>query len=101
MQRFWWMGSFNQIAPKDGAMNKLAIVVASMLSLSVVAVGVYTWISLGDVAMTTSGYVALALGAVVTAAVGIVLMVLLFYSSRKGFDDRAAGATRPEERQGR
>lgn len=78
-------------------MNKLAILFAGVLSLSVVAMGVYTWISMGDVGMTVNGYVALTVGAVVTAIVGVVLMVLLFYSSRAGFDERAAGAVRKQD----
>ena len=44
-------------------MNKLAILAASVSSLSVVALGVYTWVSMGDVSMTVNGYVALVLGA--------------------------------------
>lgn len=78
-------------------MNKLAILVASVSSLSVVALGVYTWISMGDVSMTVNGYVALVLGVTATLIIGVALMALLFYSNRAGFDERAARAVKQEE----
>ena len=81
-------------------MNKLIILIAGVSSLSVIAMGVYTWSSMGDVPMGGNGYIALILGVVFTVAVGIALMVLLFFSSRAGFDERAAGATRDKEPRG-
>lgn len=39
-------------------------------------------------AMSIHGWIALALGTLLSLAVGGGLMALVFYSSRKGFDDR-------------
>jgi hypothetical protein len=82
-------------------MDKLGVMVASVLSLSVIAVGVYAWMSLGDVAMSAAGYIALGLGVVATVAVGVGLMALVFYSNRQGFDDRAGARPLDEEHQPR
>lgn len=38
--------------------------------------------------MTTHGYVAMILGIVFSVALGAGLMALVFYSNRKGYDDR-------------
>jgi hypothetical protein len=73
-------------------MSKLGAVIAGILSLSVIAVAVYVWISMGDVAMTTAGYVALIAGGVGTLGLGIGLMALVFYSNRHGFDERAGAS---------
>ena len=40
-----------------------------------------------DVEMSMHGYIAMALGIGFTLVVGIGLMALVFYSSRKGYDD--------------
>jgi hypothetical protein len=40
--------------------------------------------------MSTSGYVAMTFGIIVTLGLGIGLMALVFYSSRKGHDQDAA-----------
>jgi len=47
----------------------------------------HLWIQFGDVEISTNGYIALAAGAVATAGLGIGLMSLVFYSSRRGYDD--------------
>jgi len=64
--------------------------VAALLSLSMLAVAVYLWMSLGDVDMTPAGYLALVGGGLATLGLGVGLMALVFYSNRSGFDDRAA-----------
>ena len=45
-----------------------------------------TWTSVGDVAISTAGMIALGLGVFFSLLVGIGLMALLFWSSRKGYD---------------
>jgi hypothetical protein len=45
-----------------------------------------SWLSLGTVEMSPDGYVAMVLGIVVSLAVGVGLMSLMFYSSRHGYD---------------
>jgi hypothetical protein len=72
-------------------MSKLGIVVAAVLSLSMVALAVYSWISLSDIEMDASGYIALVLGGLATVGLGVGLMGLVFYSNRKGYDQDAAG----------
>jgi hypothetical protein len=42
----------------------------------------------GPVEMTVHGWIALAIGVFFSMAVGIGLMVLVFFSSRRGYDDR-------------
>ena len=72
-------------------MSKLGALVAGLLSLCVIAVAVYLWLSLGEVDMTLGGYLALIGGGVATFGLGVALMGLIFYSNQKGFDDRAGG----------
>ena len=78
-------------------MSKIGAAVAAILSLSAMAVGVYAWIALGTVEMTTTGYVALVLGGIATLALGAGLMGLIFYSNRKGFDEIAGAPPRIEQ----
>lgn len=49
------------------------------------------WIADGSagLGLTAHGYVALALGVVLTSALGVGLMALVFYSNRSGRDDDA------------
>ena len=49
----------------------------------------YAWQGLGDVAMSTGGYIALGIGALVTLVLGVGLMWLVHFSHRRGFDDEA------------
>jgi hypothetical protein len=79
-------------------MSKLGVLVAGLLSLSAIAVAVYAWISMGEVTMTTGGYIALIAGGVATLGLGIGLMALVFYSNRHGFDERAGAS--PLQREG-
>jgi hypothetical protein len=51
------------------------------------------WISVEGPPMPATGYVAMTLGIVFSLIVGFVLMALLFYSSRHGYDE----AHRPED----
>jgi hypothetical protein len=48
---------------------------------------VWVWTSVGNVAISGHGYAAIVLMIVVTLAVGCGLMALVFYSSRKGYDE--------------
>lgn len=75
--------------PGQRASQRRAIVTAGLLIVaSLVAIGLYAWFSFGDMAMTTSGYIALALGIVGTMALAIGLMSLVFFSSRYGYDEQ-------------
>jgi hypothetical protein len=48
---------------------------------------VWVWTSVGSVAISGHGYVAMVLMIVVTVALGCGLMALVFYSNRKGYDE--------------
>ncbi|MDE5440466.1 hypothetical protein GWG65_03185 [Bradyrhizobium sp. CSA207] len=63
----------------------LLIVLAGML----VAVGyfAYSAMTVEGEPIPTQGYLALALGAGFSVIVGVGLMVLLFFSSRRGYDE--------------
>jgi phosphate/sulfate permease len=50
------------------------------------------WTELEDADLPLSIYLAMAGGIVFSLLVGIGLMALVFYSSRQGYDDRAAGS---------
>ncbi|HXQ51124.1 MAG TPA: hypothetical protein VN802_08535 [Stellaceae bacterium] len=70
-------------------MSKLGVLIAGVLSLSMVAMAVYLWLSLGDVTMGAAGYLALIGGGVATLGLGAGLMGLVYYSNRHGYDERA------------
>jgi hypothetical protein len=45
--------------------------------------------------MSVHGWIALSLGVFFSVLVGCGLMALMFYSSRRGYDDRASGSEPP------
>ncbi|WP_306015512.1 hypothetical protein [Oceanicaulis sp. MMSF_3324] len=69
----------------------LALLVMGALLAGSVWVSVYIWTSMdgGEIAFAMSwhGWLALTLGVVLTAALGVGLMALVFHSSRSGHDD--------------
>ncbi len=81
-----------------GARRHFGLAAVGIVSVAaLLALGVYTWQSLGAVEMSASGYVALVLGVLGTLALGGGLMTLLFYSHRHGYDDAAGGGGAPED----
>lgn len=52
------------------------------------AFGYWVWTELGEVEMSRHGWIALILGVVLTFLVGAGLMSLVFFSHRRGYDDR-------------
>jgi flagellar basal body-associated protein FliL len=65
-------------------------IILIVLLLLLVATGVviyFGWRLGNGSAVPTSGYAAMALGVILSLAVGFGLMALLFYSSRKGYDE--------------
>jgi len=76
-------------------------VIAVLLAFLVAAVviGYLGWIST-DNDVPTSGYLAMALGVVFSLAVGAGLMALLFYSSRRGYDEPAELVQEPDRDEG-
>jgi hypothetical protein len=68
------------------------IILIVLLSL-LVATGVviyFGWTLGNGTDLPTSGYAAMALGVIISLAVGFGLMALIFYSSRKGYDEPPA-----------
>ncbi len=70
------------------------VVLVGLLAATVV-VSLWAWQSLGEVQIGWHGYVALAVGAVGTLGLAAVLVALMMYSSRRGYDE---GAHRHERR---
>ena len=64
----------------------LAVVLAVLLAAAAGG-ALYVWMGIGAVDIGTHGLIALALGVAFSLALGIGLMRLVFYSSRRGFDD--------------
>ena len=77
-------------APPNGAMGAgswlVLIVLLSFLAATLVIVYL-GWTSAKDANVSASAYVAMALGVTISLAVGFGLMALIFYSSRKGYDE--------------
>lgn len=69
-------------------MNRLAIATACGIGLAILAVALYAWHSMADTEMDASGVIALTLGIVATIALAVVLVGLMLYSNRRGYDDR-------------
>ena len=65
----------------------IAVASAAVVVILVIIVTASAWNGLGDTGMSAAGWAALVLGAVVTLALGIGLMALVFISSRRGFDE--------------
>jgi hypothetical protein len=65
------------------------IVLLGLLALTV-GVAFWAWQEIGDVPISRHGLIALGLGALLTALLGAGLMALMFFSSRRGYDDRAS-----------
>jgi hypothetical protein len=69
-----------------GLGNWAAVVILLGCLAAAVGFAVYVWNQLSDVAISRQGWIAMSLGILFTAVVGIGLMVLIFYSSRKNYD---------------
>ena len=64
----------------------LAVVLAALLALAI-GIAVYMWQRIGAVDIGTDGVIALVLGVGASLALGIGLMRLVYFSSRRGYDD--------------
>jgi hypothetical protein len=83
---------------KPGHVLLIAALLA-MLGLAVFGI-VWAWnatYGVGDVAMDENGWIALGLGSLFSLVVGCGLMTLMFFSSRRGYDE-AADPFRSKER---
>jgi hypothetical protein len=75
--------------PRHNLLGTWAVVI--VLSAFLVAAGIIGYLgwTSTDADVPTSGYVAMALGVIFSLVVGVGLMALVFYSSRKGYDEPA------------
>ena len=65
------------------------VVILLSLLLAATLVTFWGWQQIGEVEMSRHGLIALALGVVISFLVGAGLMTLVFFSSRRGYDDAA------------
>jgi uncharacterized membrane protein len=81
---------------KTSVVGTIALVVV-LLGLLIAAslFAVRSWTAVEGPPMPGVGYVAMTIGVVLSLAIGIALMALLFYSSRHGYDERAARDAAP------
>jgi hypothetical protein len=69
----------------------LLVVVWGGLLLAAGAVALHLWLELDDVSLGLHGWLALGLGVGVSLILGVGLMMLVFRSARRGYDDDVAG----------
>ena len=65
----------------------IAVAAAVVVVIAMSAVVVHRWVGIGDAQISAGGWVALGLGVLFTVALGVGLMALVFFSSRRGYDD--------------
>jgi len=82
------LGSIMSTKTKRGGAS-VAMLAAVLLALLALAAGsaLYMWRRIGAVDIGTDGVIALVLGVGVSLALGIGLMRLVYFSSRRGYDD--------------
>jgi hypothetical protein len=65
----------------------IAVALAIIVVVAVVVVIAEFWSGLGDSEISLAGWFAMGLGILVTLALGIGLMSLVFFSDRSGYDE--------------
>jgi len=65
----------------------ITVIVVLLLILAAALAFAYSGLTMPGEPMPTEGWIALTLGVVFSLIVGIGLMALLFYSSRRGYDE--------------
>jgi hypothetical protein len=69
-----------------GVAGWLALAVLVAMLIAAIVYAIHNWNTMAGTGISTLGWVFLSLGVVVTTAVGVGLMALLFYSNRKNLD---------------
>lgn len=80
--------------PHYGLSTWAVLAVLSAFLVGAIVLGYLGW-TRDDASVPTSGYVAMAFGVIFSLFVGIGLMALIFYSSRKGYDEPAVLVIEP------
>lgn len=65
----------------------IAIAIAVAALVVVAALVIALWTALGSTEISPAGWLAMGLGALLTLALGIGLMSLIFISNRRGYDE--------------
>ena len=69
------------------ALSWVAAVIAAAVVLIIGIVIAAEWIGIGDSDISGAGWLAMGLGVIVTLALGVGLMALVFISNRRGYDE--------------
>jgi hypothetical protein len=75
-----------RIGPR-GRSSWIAVAAAVAAVGAVLAAVAGLWSQVGDVEISAGGWIALGLGVLIALALGIGLMALVFFSSRRGYDE--------------
>lgn len=80
-------------------MGRWAIIIALLVLLAASGYALYVGWTLGgaEVEVSGQGYFAMTLGIIFSLVVGCGLMLLLFYSSRYGYDDEVSPPQRDDQ----
>jgi hypothetical protein len=81
------------------ARSSVAVVIAGVATLAVAVVVATFWTGIDDSDISSAGWMAMGFGVIITLALGIGLMALVFISSRRGYDElgSARSTARREE----
>ncbi len=72
---------------KKSIFTLIAVGIAAAAVIVLAVVAAEFWSGIGDSEISPAGWVAMGIGIVVTLALGIGLMALVFFSSRRGYDE--------------
>ena len=72
---------------RPAMLNWIAVSIATAVVLIIGFLIATTWTWIGESEISLAGWLAMALGVLMTLALGIGLMVLVFISSRRGYDE--------------
>jgi hypothetical protein len=75
------------VSARMGVGSWITLIVLLSLLVATCVVVYFGWILGNGTDVPASGYAAMAFGVIISLAVGFGLMALLFYSSRKGYDE--------------
>jgi ABC-type multidrug transport system permease subunit len=67
--------------------NWVAVAISAAVIVAVIVAITRLWSGIGDSEISPAGWVAMALGIILTLGLGIGLMTLVFISSRRGYDE--------------